>query len=299
MGMGYTQLRISPTPLFLGISTPFDGADFVLLGVPFDATSTYRPGSRFGPLAIRKASENLEVYSFRTGLDLEEEVRLFDMGDLNVLASVEGTLDRLETVVREVLDAGKFPVILGGEHTITYGAVKALGDGVAVLSFDAHMDLRDEYLGSRLSHATFMRRLAELIGPEKVMEVGVRAVSREELGFAEDSGLQYISEREIVSGEGIVDVIDAFLSDQKRVYLTIDMDVIDPSYAPAVGNPFPGGMSPTALLDILQSVWPNVVGFDLVEVSPLYDGGQTAIQAAHIVHEALAIAEQHQRMRRE
>lgn len=290
--MGYTQLHVSPTLLFSGLSTPFDEADFVLLGVPFDATSTYRPGSRFGPLAIREASENLEAYSLRTGLDLEEEVRLCDLGDLNVLGSVEGTLDRLGTVVGEVVGAGKFPVILGGEHTITYGVVRALGDGVAVLSFDAHMDLRDEYLGSRLSHATFMRRLTELIGPRNIMEVGVRAISREELEFAETNGLRYITGREVIDREGIADIVGAFLSDHKRVYLTVDMDVIDPSYAPAVGNPFPEGMSPTTLLDILHNVWNDVmVGFDLVEVSPLYDGGQTAIQAAHIVHEVLSIAE--------
>jgi len=185
--------------------------------------------------------------------------------------------------------------VLGGEHTVTYGCVKALKD-VAVLSFDAHLDMRDEYLGLRLSHATFMRRLIESMGSGRVMEVGVRAVCNEELEFAEKKNVEYITALDVMKNpvSKIVKRINEFLLRFDRFYLTVDMDVLDPAYAPAVGNPVPEGLSQTTLLDLLKPVTRhNLAGFDVVEVSPHYDSGVTAIQAAHTIYNILAFTKKY------
>lgn len=291
--MSHIKLHVSPSLRFIGCLTPFDEADYVVLGVPFDTTSTYRRGSRFGPQAIREASQNLEAYSVRAGLD-GEDLKICDAGDLHVLEGAEETLERLQLVLKEVIDAGKFPVVLGGEHTITYGAVRAFGRDTAVLNFDAHMDLKEECLGSRLSHVTFMRRISEVIGPKNIIEVGVRAFGKDELQFAKESGLKYVTGLDVhrLEKRRVASIINDSLSSFKQVYLTLDMDVIDPSYAPAVGNPVPEGMSPRALLDVLQLVCNDrVVGLDLVEVSPHYDTGLTAFQASHLICETLCFIE--------
>lgn len=294
--MSHTQFYTTRTLNFAGYDKGFNEATYVILGVPLDVTSTYRPGSRFGPLAIREASQNLESHSLRAGRDIDD-LKAFDAGDLIVLGTVEETLDRLQLVVGEISAAGKIPIVLGGEHTITYGCVKPLKD-VAVLSFDAHLDMRDEYIGRRLSHATFMRRICESIGPEKVMEVGIRSVCKEELEYVEKEDVKYITSLEIMKPNlsGVVKRIDGFLSEFKGFYLTIDMDILDPSYAPAVGNPSPEGLSPTVLLDLLQEVCEyNLVGFDIVETSPHYDFGVTAFQAAHIIFNVLAFVEKNRK----
>lgn len=298
--MSNVQLYVSPSIGFFGFYTPFEKAEYVVLGVPFDATSTYRTGSRFGPNAIRGASTNLETYSLRTGLDLET-LKICDIGDLNVMGNVEETLDRLKLVIKEIVDAKKFPIILGGEHTCTLGVVKALGEEVSILSFDAHMDLRDEYLGNKLSHATHMRRIAELTKTTEIVEVGVRAFCEEELNFADKRGIRYFTPRALL-GLGLKKAarkIRNALDDAKNIYLSVDMDVVDPSYAPAVCNPVPEGISPSLLIDFLQEICDDrVVGLDLTEVSPHYDMGQTAIQAAHIMCEVLCLVEAKRRANR-
>jgi agmatinase len=287
--MKYADLYTHSALKLGGVEGNLDEAKYLVLGVPLDITSTYRPGSRFGPNAIREASLNLESYSLRSGLDVED-LGICDIGDLNVLGDLEGTLQRLRRVIGEALDSKKIPIALGGEHTLTYGCVKAFSE-VAVLSFDAHMDLRDEYLGVKLSHATFMRRLQESLGADRIVEVGVRALCREELELAEKANLKYIKSADVIrrgSQWTVKEVKDA-LSSFERVYLTIDMDVLDPSYAPAVGNPVPEGLSPTILLDIIQPLCDRgIAGLDLVEVAPHYDSGVTAVQAAHIIFNVLA-----------
>ena len=291
--MKYAGLYTHPTLKFGGIEGGLEEAKYLVLGVPLDLTSTYRPGSRFGPNAIREASWNLETYCLRNGLDVED-LGICDIGDLNVLGDLEGTLQCLRRVIGEALDSKKIPIALGGEHTVTYGCVEAFSD-VAVLSFDAHMDLRDEYLGVKLSHATFMRRLCESLGSDRIVEVGARALCREELEFAEKTSLKYITSMDIMRHEPqwVVKEVKDALSSFERVYLTIDMDVLDPSYAPAVGNPVPEGLSPTILLDILQPLCDHkIAGFDVVEVTPHYDSGVTAVQAAHVIFNVLAFLEE-------
>jgi len=155
-------------------------------GVPFDATSTYRTGARFGPNVIRQASLNIESYSFRSGLNVED-LALFDAGDLHVSSDAQKTVDMTRFVVEDILAAGKMPVAFGGEHTITLGIAKGLDDKAgktAIVSFDAHLDLRCEYLESTLSHTTFMQLISEEVKPAKIVEVGTRSACKEDLVYA-------------------------------------------------------------------------------------------------------------------
>ncbi|MEM3783570.1 MAG: agmatinase [Candidatus Bathyarchaeia archaeon] len=298
--MGYRELFASQPNVFSGFQKSFKEADYVVLGVPFDFTSTYRTGARFGPNAIREASLNIETYSFRSNVDVED-LRLHDIGDLHVSADVEETLERLEKVAGEILEAGKTPVIMGGEHTITLGVLKGLGDKVsktAVVSFDAHLDLRDEFMELKLSHTTFMRRINEQLKPAKIIEVGTRAVCKDELNYASKSGIEFITAQQIrkEGAEHMLKVLKQKLSDVKSVYVSVDMDVLDPAYAPAVQNPEPDGLETPALLDILCGLCDErVVGFDAVEVAPNYDQGVSAIQAARVIFEVLCSIEKSRR----
>ncbi|MBC7130841.1 arginase family protein, partial [Candidatus Bathyarchaeota archaeon] len=197
--MGYKDVFVSQTNVFSGFQSSYEEADYVILGVPFDVTSTFRTGARFAPNAIREASLNIETYSFRTALDVED-LQLHDLGDLHVSTDVNKTLEKLSLVIEEVKVNGKIPVVIGGEHTLTLGVLKGLGDKAlktAVVSFDAHLDLRDEFMGLRLSHTTFMRRAKELVKPARIIEVGTRAVCKEELEYAKKAGIEFISAREM------------------------------------------------------------------------------------------------------
>ncbi len=291
--MGYRELFVSQSNVFSGFQKSFEEADYVVLGVPFDVTSTFRTGARFGPNAIRMASLNIETYSFRSGIDLED-LRIHDLGDLHVSTETEQTLDRLARVVGEILEAGKMPVVIGGEHTITMGVLRGLGNRLsqtAVISFDAHLDLRDEFMGLQLSHTTFMRRINEQMKPAVTLEVGTRAVCKEELEYSKKAGIEFLTASQIrtVGGEKVAEWLREKISEYKHVYISIDMDILDPAYAPAVQNPEPDGLNTATLLDILCNVCDRrLVGFDVVEVAPNYDFGVTAIQAAKVIFELLA-----------
>jgi agmatinase len=275
-----------------GFQKPFKEADYIILGVPFDVTSTYRTGARFGPTAIRQASLNIETYSHRTGMDVED-LKLHDLGDLHVAADTKETLEMLEQASRSVFEAGKTPVIIGGEHTITLGVARGLGkkaSGTAIVSFDAHLDLRNEFLGLKLSHTTFMRRISEEVKPASIIEVGTRAVCKEELAYAKKAGIEFLSTQQ-VRKEGSARTVDALrekLKPFRHVYLSVDMDILDPAYVPAAQNPEPDGLEMCLLLDILLGVCDRrVLGFDVLEVAPNYDQGVSAIQAAKVIFELL------------
>ena len=287
--MSYRELFVSPSPVFMGNQQSFEEAEYAVLGVPFDVTSTYRTGARFAPLAIREASLNIEGYSFRTGTSIAD-LKIHDLGDLHVAGDVELTLGRLALVAHDLFEDKKVPVFLGGEHTITLGVMRSLDEDVAVVNFDAHLDLRDDYLGLSVSHATFMRRINEDVKPAKILEIGTRAVGREELDYAKESGIDYLTAQQIRE-EGVKNMAEAIheiLGGYEKIYITIDMDVLDPAFAPAVQNPEPEGLDTTTLLNLLGAVCDSrVVGVDLVEVAPNYDRGLTAIQAAKILFEVL------------
>jgi len=295
--MSYRELFVSPSPVFTGNQQPFEAAEYVILGVPFDVTSTYRSGARFAPLAIREASLNIEGYSFRTGIDVED-LKIHDLGDLHVAGDAELTLGRLALVAQDLFDAKKVPVFIGGEHTITLGVMRSLDENVALVSFDAHLDLRDDYLGLTISHTTFMRRIKETVNPSKILEIGTRAVCREELDYAKKSGIEFLTAHQIREDgtEKMVETLDDILEGYEKIYLTIDLDVLDPAFAPAVQNPEPEGLDTPTLLDLLGAVCDSrVVGFDLVEVAPHYDRGLTATQAAKTIFEVLCCLESAQK----
>jgi len=294
--MDHHELFVSQADVFSGFQKPFEKADYIILGVPFDATSTYRTGARFGPNTIREASLNIETYSFRTSIDIED-LQMHDLGDLHVSTDTEKTLEKLGKVIGDILDAGKTPVTMGGEHTITLGVAKGLGDKAsktAIISFDAHLDLRDEFMEVKLSHTTFMRRINEEVNPAKIIEVGTRAVCKEELAYAKKAGIEFFTTQQIRNegSEQIAKQLKRKLAGCKNIYLSIDMDFLDPAYAPAVQNPEPEGLEPHTLLDILCSICDKrVIGFDVVEVAPHYDHGVSAIQAAKIIFEVLCYLE--------
>jgi len=294
--MGYHEVFVSQSNVFSGLQKPFEKADYIVLGVPFDVTSTYRSGARFAPNAIREASLNIETYSFRTGIDVED-LRLHDLGDLHIFTDTKETLERLELVVKDILDAGKTSVTMGGEHTITLGIMKGLGkkaSKTALVSFDAHLDLRNEFMGLKLSHTTFMCRMNEEVKPAKIIEFGTRAVCKEELVYAKKAEIEFFTAQQIrkEGNKQSAKRLKEKLAEYENVYLSIDMDVLDPAYAPAVQNPEPEGLEPHTLLDTLFSICDNrVMGFDVVEVAPSYDQGATAIQAAKTIFEILCCLE--------
>jgi agmatinase len=292
LAMSHYELYVSQSNVFSGFQKPLEKADYVILGVPFDVTSTYRTGARFGPNAIRQASLNIETYSFRAGIDVED-LQMHDLGDLHISTDTSKTLERTSLVIKDVLAVKKTPIIIGGEHTITLGVVKGLGakaSRTAIVSFDAHLDLRNEFLGLKLSHTTFMRRINEEAKPAKIVEVGTRAVCKEELAYAKKAGIEFFTAHQIrkEGTEEIVKQLKKKLAKYKNIYLSIDMDILDPAYAPAVQNPEAEGIETHTLLDVLCCICDErLVGFDVVEVAPDYDHGATAIQAAKTIFEVM------------
>jgi agmatinase len=290
--MSHRELFVSQANVFSGFQKPFERAHYVIMGVPFDITSTYRTGARFGPTAIRQASLNIETYSFRAGTDVEN-LRIHDLGDLHVTSDTERTLEMLKLVAEDIIKARKTIGVIGGEHTVTLGIAKGLektAAKTAILSFDAHLDLRDEFLGLKISHTTFMRRIDECVKPAKIIEVGTRAVCKEELDYAYKAGIEFFTTQRIRK-EGSKRIADRLLertAECKHLYLSVDMDVLDPAYVPAAQNPEADGLEMCALLDILGQVCDKrVLGFDVVEVAPNYDNGVSSIQAAKVVFEIL------------
>jgi agmatinase len=288
----YIELFLSQSNVFGGLQKPFEKAKYIVFGVPFDVTSTYRTGARFGPNAVRQASANIETYSFRSEIDVED-LPLHDLGDLHVSTNPKKTVEMLKLVVEELVAAGKMPVAIGGEHTITLGILKGLGAKAretAVVSFDAHLDLRKEYQGLKLSHTTFMRVIKEEVKPAKIIEVGTRAACKEELTYAREADVEFFTTQQIRKDgpEKVVQQLKEKLAPYECVYLSVDMDVVDPAFAPAVQNPEADGISTTTLLDIVCALCDKrVVGFDVLEIAPIYDQGISAVAAAKVIFEML------------
>jgi agmatinase len=285
---------------FMGAGEDYNGAALVLLGVPMDFTTSFRPGARTGPREIRDVSYGLEEYSPYQDRELGQ-VPFFDGGDLTLpLGNVAGSLEQVAGAVGRILGDGKFPLLLGGEHLLTLPAVAAAHckyPGLAVLHLDAHADLRDTYEGEKNSHATVMRRVAEVIGAGNLYQIGIRSGTREEFAFARRHTRMWpdpmLSSRLLETGEPgrlsfALGEAAAAIGD-RPVYVTLDIDLVDPAFAPGTGAPEPGGCTPHELLAALSSLNRlQVVGFDLVEVAPVYDRAQiTSLLAAKIVREAI------------
>lgn len=271
---------------FIAARPDYSAARAVIFGAPLDATVCFRPGTRGGPAAVRAMSYCLEEYS----LDLERDLRslaFHDLGDVLLPpGDIQTGLSRIEAVAAQVCRDGKVPFVLGGEHLVSWPvirAVAALHPELAVVHLDAHADLRTEYQGVVLSHATVMGRVGELLGPRNVFQFGIRSADGPELAAARESGA-FHPHRVL---PGLVETVQELRG--RPVYVSLDIDVVDPAFAPGVGTPEPAGVTPQEILDavrLLQGL--HLVGFDVVEVNPAYDPvGITALLAAKIVREAL------------
>lgn len=253
-------------------------ADYVIFGIPYDATQSFRTGSRFAPNAIREASWNLESYSLYFDYDLEF-VRVADGGNVNC----DGTFEEISENVSRFLEKIRgIPIAMGGEHTISYMIARNLEDFV-YLVFDAHFDLRESFDSNPFNHACTTRRVMELA--DEVIIAGVRSGTKEERKFAENAGLEVHYSWDLID-YGFDDLLDT-LENKDRIYLSLDMDVFDPCYAPGVSAPEPFGISPLDLLRVLEEISDKVIAFDVVEVIP-DDLKITQTLAAEMIFEFIA-----------
>ncbi len=276
-------------PGFGGFDEPYERANVVFMGVPLDITSSYRSGYRFAPARIREASANLETYVAAAGLDVFERLNISDVGDLTIVPTdIEITGQRISRAVRHIHADGKMPVLLGGEHTLSYFAIRALKD-VFVVHLDAHRDLRDEYMGDRICHATVMRRVLDYLPPARLLQIGVRSCSKEEDEFARKMRIKTYSSEQVIDDTPRIVAEARRLAGNSRVYLTIDLDILDPAFAPGVATPEPGGPSTIEILRLIRELGKlNIWAFDVVELVPPHDDGTTAFAAAKIIYELLA-----------
>ena len=271
---------------FIGCDAAYKDADTVLFGAPYDCTTSFRPGTRFASAAMRRESYGLELYSPYQGKELTDR-KIFDGGDLELpFGAPEPMLRMIEKQAATILKDGKRPFMLGGEHLVTLGAVRAAVKkfpDLHILHFDAHADLRDDYLGQKLSHACVLRKCHELVGDGKIYQFGIRSGDKSEF----DWGREHVFTR-LFDFEGLDGALRALAG--KPVYLTVDLDVLDPSVFPGTGTPEPGGVSfdvlRKAVTDACSAL--NVVAADVNELSPHYDasGASTAV-ACKIVREML------------
>lgn len=270
---------------FIGLEGSFDEAECVIFGAPMDSTTSYRPGTRFASSSMRQESFGLETYSPYQDKDLED-IKVFDGGDLELpFGNPRKALDIIKVTTKTIIKANKLPCMIGGEHLVTLGAFEAVFEKypeIRVIHFDAHTDLRDEYLGEKLSHASVIRRIYDLIGDNKIYQFGIRSGEREEFYFArEHTNLNKFN------FTGLSKAIAACRG--YPVYFTIDLDVLDPSVFPGTGTPEAGGVTFMELLEAMIVVSElNVVAMDINELSPVYDqsGGSTAV-ACKVLRELL------------
>ena len=284
------QELFSPRHNFAGISPSYsdwENSRVVVLPVPYDSTTDWRSGTRDGPGAIIDASRYLELY------DLELKREIYQVGIHTMpeiqpeMSSPENMTQRVYQVAREVLDKNKMALMLGGEHSLTLGMVKAYREkyqDLSVLQLDAHADLRDSYLGTKFSHATVMRRVYELC---PIVPVGIRSLSEEEHRFIDEAGIKPVYTSGLILAENSINHIITTLSSE--VYITIDLDVLDPSVMSAVGTPEPGGIGWFELLNLLREVATSkrIVGFDLVELCPDEGPRSCAFLAAKLAYKLI------------
>lgn len=260
---------------------------FGFIGVPFDSTSTYKPCARFGPRAVREASYNFEKYNMV--LDKTLDTSIFDFGDIEVIhGNFKKTCSNIKFTISELLDKSIIPISVGGEHTISYGILKAMDvENSTILHFDAHMDLRNEYMDEKYSHATVMRRIFDL-NPKDMIQIGIRSCSEDEISFAKENQITYFTPHEV--NENIKMIKNAIKSVEGPLYVSVDMDVLDPAYAPSVGTPSPCGLNPFQLESLIHHLKDKeIIGFDLVEVSSTEIGDITSINAAKVIYDFLCL----------
>lgn len=264
-----------------------DSKKYGIIGVPFDSTSTYKAGARWGPMAVREASYNFEKYNLRLNKNIYPHI--YDFGDVEVIhGNFRKTCSNIEFTVSELLETDITPVVIGGEHTISYAVLKELGiDNTTIIHFDAHMDLRDNYMGEKFSHATVTKRIFDL-NPKNIIQVGVRSSSEDEIDFAKKNDIRFFTSYEV--NESPQKVKNTLKSIKGPVYVSIDIDILDPAFAPSVATPSPCGLNPFQLEDMINSIkGKDVIGMDLVEVSSTQFGDITSINGAKAIYDFLCL----------
>ena len=276
---------------FIGCDSGYRAAGIVLFGAPFDSTTSYRPGARFGPAAMRHESYGLETYSPYQDKDLTDG-SVFDSGDLELcFGSSESALTDIESRAAEILRDGKLPLLLGGEHLVTLGAVRAVlrkYPDLHIIHCDAHADLRDDYLGAKLSHACVLRRCHDLVGDGRIHQFCIRSGEREEFRFAAEH-----TDLHKYDFTGLPELADWLRQTQVPVYLTIDLDCLDPSVFPGTGTPEAGGVSFLQLLQAIRTAAKtNIVAADVNELAPMLDTtGTSTATACKVLRELLLALE--------
>lgn len=274
---------------FADAQAEYRDAQYVIVGVPFDRTTSFRPGARFGPDSIRHHSWNFETYDLETGTDLAE-VPIHDSGNTPEFGSAAEMVESLRSTIAPIYRDGKFPITLGGDHACAPPCVEAWpkNRSIGVVYLDAHLDFRASYLGDPRSHACSARRISERVGTENIVVFGVRSASREEVEENRSLGLSYVTAHD-VHRDGFDATfrraVDRLRPD--RLYMSIDIDVVDPAYAGGTGTPEPFGLNPRDVKRAIDEVAPRLVGLDIMEVSPPYDQGNTSLLAARLAREAI------------
>ena len=285
--MSFLDLYLNRNPLITSSDETSDPVAIVF-GVPFDSTHSYKPGTRFGPDAIRDAFNNIEIFHPQFQLDLES-TNIEDLGNTKPTVVAEEMLEMVQKITAELLQRNKQLIILGGEHLITLGTYMSFPKETGYLVFDAHYDLRNEYADIKLSHASYLRRIVEKRGAENIVHIGARAFVKEELAFLTENKIKTISDKDIREGNGprlIKDAISTF----DKIYTSFDLDVLDPAFAPGVGNPESVGITSRELFDMIHSLGDKqITGVDIVELNPTHDNGATASLAAKIMSTMLAL----------
>ncbi len=276
--------------VFADADASLEEAEFVVVGVPFDRTTSFRPGARFGPDSIRAHSFNFESYDLETGVDLAD-ARIHDLGNTEEFGDADQMVRTVREELRPIFASGKVPIVFGGDHACSPPIVEAYPDdapSLGVLYLDAHLDFRSSYLGNARSHACSSRRILEKVGARNIVVLGVRSVSREEVDDNQSIGMSFVSAHDIAK-EGIAAAVQRAMNMLKteRIYISLDIDAIDPAYAGGTGTPEPFGLTPRDVKYVIDQAAPRLAGLDIMEVSPHYDNGNTSALAARLAREAM------------
>ena len=285
--MSYTDLYLTQSPLIISPdnnSTPIA----TIFGIPFDSTHSYKPGCRFGPDVIREAFNNIEIFEPNFGTDLET-ANIQDLGNIQHTVSATEMLSMVEKTTTELQKNKTQLIVLGGEHLLTLGTYMSFSKDTGYVVFDAHYDLRDQYADMKLSHAAYLRRIVEKRGSENIIHVGARAYVKEELEFLKENNIQTITDKQIRDGEG-PDLLKKATENFDSIYTSIDLDVLDPAFAPGVGNPEAVGITSRELYDMITSLQERkIIAADIVELNPSFDNGSTAALAAKMISTIIAM----------
>lgn len=285
--MSFLDLYLNKTPLITSFD---DGSEPVatVFGVPFDATHSYKPGCRFGPDVIRDSFNNIEIFHPELGIDLET-VNIEDLGNTRHTVVSSEMVGMIKKIMSELIPKKRQLFVLGGEHSITYATYTSFPEDTGFVVFDAHYDLREEFADTKLSHASYLRRIVEERGSDNILHVGARAFVKEELEFLKENNIKTISDKQIRIENG-PKLLKDYISTFNRVYCSFDLDVLDPAFAPGVGNPEAVGLTSREFFDLIATfIDTRVSGIDIVELNPYHDNGSTASLAAKIISNMIAM----------